>query len=219
VAWSARTQAFGQTAVDASASITNNLRFAGQYYDQETGLHYNWMRYYDPKIGRYLSSDPIGLAGGLNTFLYASANPLRYIDPTGLWGLGVSAGGTIETGAGSGFGAQASSGIGVFGGGSAGINTGGFTNSGAFAGTARPDQFVDGATVGLGGGIFITNAKCAKELLGSFDTWTLNLPIISFQYATDSKIWTGSFSIGRSFGFSVSRYKVTTTTVSGCECQ
>ena len=61
-----------------------NLRFAGQYFDTETGLHYNYFRDYEPATGRYLSSDPIGLAGGLNTFGYVSGNPLTYVDPKGL---------------------------------------------------------------------------------------------------------------------------------------
>jgi len=69
---------------DYDHDITVNLRFAGQYYDSETGLYYNWHRYYDPKTGRYISSDPIGLAGGLNTYTYALGNPLYWVDPSGL---------------------------------------------------------------------------------------------------------------------------------------
>jgi len=61
-----------------------NLRFPGQYYDQETGLNYNYYRDYDSATGRYISSDPIGLAGGINTYGYANQNPVSNIDPFGL---------------------------------------------------------------------------------------------------------------------------------------
>jgi RHS repeat-associated protein len=59
------------------------LRFQGQYFDEETGLHYNRFRYYDPDCGRFVSQDPIGLEGGSNLFLYAP-NPTNWIDPFGL---------------------------------------------------------------------------------------------------------------------------------------
>ncbi|WP_177170334.1 RHS repeat protein [Nitrosomonas marina] len=71
-----------------------NLRFAGQYFDAETQLHYNYFRDYEPATGRYISSDPIGLVGGVNTFGYALQNPLTYVDPDGkqticaIWPLG-----------------------------------------------------------------------------------------------------------------------------------
>jgi len=66
-----------------SGTFTFNLRFPGQYYDAETGLHYNYFRDYDPSLGRYVESDPIGLDGGINTYLYARANPIERIDPRG----------------------------------------------------------------------------------------------------------------------------------------
>ncbi len=84
VVWSAIYSSFGEAQVLADSVVTNNLRFAGQYYDQETGLHYNYHRYYDPSIGRYLTPDPIGLAGGLNLYSYVQNNPVNFIDPLGL---------------------------------------------------------------------------------------------------------------------------------------
>ncbi|UCV27889.1 RHS repeat-associated core domain-containing protein [Ferribacterium limneticum] len=63
--------------------LTLNVRFPGQYFDRESGLHYNWHRYYSPKIG-YISPDPIGLAGGPNPYTYANQNPLNRTDPKGL---------------------------------------------------------------------------------------------------------------------------------------
>ncbi len=60
------------------------LRFPGQYYDAETGTHYNYFRDYDPAIGRYEQSDPIGLPGGMNTYAYVNSAPLKYADSLGL---------------------------------------------------------------------------------------------------------------------------------------
>ena len=90
VVWSASYRAFGEASIGAGY-VTQNLRFPGQYYDEESGLHYNYHRYYDPGTGRYLTSDPIGLDGGINTYLYANANPIIHTDPLGLFpGLGDS---------------------------------------------------------------------------------------------------------------------------------
>ncbi|OCG69098.1 hypothetical protein A9G41_07090 [Gilliamella sp. Nev5-1] len=69
---------------DIDSLPDNPLRFQGQYYDEETGLHYNLNRYYDPFIGRYITQDPLGILGGLNSYQYAGSDPINWIDPLGL---------------------------------------------------------------------------------------------------------------------------------------
>ena len=81
--WSWDSDPFGTTAPQEFA-LAYNLRFPGQYFDAETGKHYNYYRDYDPSIGRYVESDPLGMRGGINTYGYVRAQPLRRKDPTGL---------------------------------------------------------------------------------------------------------------------------------------
>ncbi|UZE09708.1 RHS repeat protein [Pseudomonas sp. B21-053] len=83
IMWSAKYRAYGNLATLDIAEIDNPLRFQGQYFDAETGLHYNRHRYYNPGTGRYLTPDPIKLAGGLNNYQYVP-NPTGWVDPLGL---------------------------------------------------------------------------------------------------------------------------------------
>jgi RHS repeat-associated protein len=83
IVWSARYRAYGALALADIAEIDNPLRFQGQYFDAETGLHYNLNRYYDPGSGNFINQDPIGLSGGNNLYRYAP-NPVNWIDPLGL---------------------------------------------------------------------------------------------------------------------------------------
>ena len=83
VAWKASYTPFGKAEISIE-TVENPFRFPGQYYDRETGLHYNYFRYYNPGTGRYITPDPIGLAGGINLFAYAANNSVNWIDPRGL---------------------------------------------------------------------------------------------------------------------------------------
>ena len=99
--WSWVAEPFGNSAPVTSptglAAVELNLRFPGQYFDAETGLSYNWHRDYDASLGRYTQSDPIGLAGGINTYAYSENNPVSFSDPKGLvtwkgWAKSISLG-------------------------------------------------------------------------------------------------------------------------------
>lgn len=83
--WQARLSPYGAAMVTAPNGLTLNLRFPGHYFDPSIGLHYNRFRYYDPMLSRFLQSDPIGIAGGLNVYAYP-ANPLTRVDVRGLTG-------------------------------------------------------------------------------------------------------------------------------------
>lgn len=100
VVWQWNGDAYGETLasedIDGDGSIvTINLRFPGQYFDQETKFHYNWNRYYDPRIGRYITTDPIGVILELpgkrpninHLYVYSENNPINDTDPSGLMGL------------------------------------------------------------------------------------------------------------------------------------
>uniref|UniRef100_UPI0028EB92DD RHS repeat domain-containing protein n=1 Tax=Pseudomonas grimontii TaxID=129847 RepID=UPI0028EB92DD len=83
IVWSAHYRAYGQISRLDKGTIDNPLRFQGQYFDQESGLHYNRHRYYNPDIGCYLTPDPVKLAGGINVYQYVP-NPTGWVDPLGL---------------------------------------------------------------------------------------------------------------------------------------
>ena len=103
VVWTAEYDPFGKATVNEDSdgdgnSVTFNLRFSGQYYDSETGMHYNYFRYYDPNTGRYITADPVRLAGGMNLFAYVGNDPISYIDPHGLGRVGAGFKNRIELG-------------------------------------------------------------------------------------------------------------------------
>lgn len=89
IVWQWLDKPFGDSPVNQDpdgdgVAFEYNLRFPGQYFDKETGLYYNYFRYYDPQTGRYITSDPIGLVGGINSYGYVGGNPVSYADPQGL---------------------------------------------------------------------------------------------------------------------------------------
>lgn len=84
VAWRKDYQPFGLSSDRGENAFEIGSRFPGQYFDSETGLHYNYFRDYDPTLGRYIESDPIGLRGGINTYAYVGGNPVNAYDPNGL---------------------------------------------------------------------------------------------------------------------------------------
>ncbi|WP_444929710.1 RHS repeat domain-containing protein [Microbulbifer sp. SSSA002] len=83
VVWSVAYKSYGNIALAHKSQIEQSIRFQGQYFDEETGLHYNRFRYYDPEVGEFTQQDPVGLLGGSNSYQYVP-NPVEWVDPSGL---------------------------------------------------------------------------------------------------------------------------------------
>ncbi len=197
--------------------------FTGREFDQESDIHYFRRRYLDPQIGRFLGEDPTRVFGAdANPYRYVSNIPILQVDPFGLWGVGVTAGGSVEGGVVVGSGATVSGGVGVFGGGSQGINTGGYVSGGAYSGTpgnnvgypggqnVQTGNGVIGGYAGVGVGGFITNATSACQLSGPFSTWSINTPWGSAQFGYSDGTWIGSITVGPGIGGGVSGYPTNT---------
>lgn len=101
-AWTASNAPFDRVSTNAITIGAFNIGYPGQYFDKETGLWYNWNRYFDGSIGRYTQSDPIGLAGGLNTYSYVGNSPIGFFDPNGLWTVNGGWGANVTLGQGGG---------------------------------------------------------------------------------------------------------------------
>ncbi|MFO0691379.1 MAG: RHS repeat-associated core domain-containing protein [Myxococcota bacterium] len=139
-----------------SQQFVLDMRFPGQLWDAETGLHYNWHRYYDPSIGRYVSADPLGQLSEFNLYSYAQDDPTRFIDPTGEWGIAGAVLGAVSGGVG------------------AAITSGGDPTSiiagagvGAFVGFLIPNPM---ASNSIGAAIGSAGASALGQVVGNFLT-------------------------------------------------
>jgi RHS repeat-associated protein len=207
VVWSARYDSFGLATVGVE-TVKNNLRFPGQYFDQETGLHYNWHRFYDPETGRYVSADPIGLDGGINLYAYVENDPVNWVDPWGLLAIGVSAGGGSGIGTGSN-----SSGTPNYGSASTGVVFGSSTEGGSAAAIYPSTDLgnIFGGNIGAGIQLDIYGGN-VEEMDGKGVGGTLFLGLGSITVSKDqSKNWGVSISLGgKGWGFGVAFHQTKT---------
>ncbi len=149
--------AFGS--IQSGNTLSQPYAFTGREYDSETGLYYYRARYYDPLIGRFISKDPIGFAGGINKYVYVGNSPVTYIDPLGLLNLIGGVGGTLVGVTG------AEGSVGVV------VNTNGGLNNIGFTGSA-----------GIGGGLNVSSDVYAGFVTGNISNvsgQTLNINLVA----------------------------------------
>ena len=174
IAWAAEYKAWGlayeaMSKAGKAAGLKQPIRFQGQYFDHETGLHYNRHRYYDPHSGRFVSKDPIGLRGGINLHGYVS-NPNMQIDILGLSGCTI--------------GAAIGMGIGVVAAGAGDVATGGINIP------ANPQEVAAAGVIGCAAGTAIDNtveairkykSKCMAPTIGNVRAVCMESNVFTLQ--------------------------------------
>jgi RHS repeat-associated protein len=205
----------------------NRMQFSSWPADP-SGISHAPLRDYDSALPGWLTPDPIGEAGGINLYGFVGNNPINYVDPYGLWGLGFLGGGSAETGVVYGGGGTMVAGGGLFGKGLRPSGTETFLSGGAFVGgpglakKAPKDcpqkPWALGGFAGAGLGPFITNAKNTGYgpggLAGPFKQWNLNAGIgpiqFSASFAYNGGTWIGSITAGPGLGLNASGYPTET---------
>jgi len=211
IQWQASYEPFGTT-TSVSGTITQNLRFPGQYFDVESGWNHNGFRDYLPALGRYAEPDPLGrLGSGNDLYAYADDNPANLIDPLGLCAAMISAQNNKQVCSSGGDPSwYPASGAFV----AAGEYTNGVTNQvsyqptvGRFLAMFNPGQgtytsdtsetyLAGGFYAGVGAGLMISNANNISQLQLTNSTYTISTPWLSISWSTGGGVWEGQATLG-----------------------
>ena len=184
IVWRWQSDAFGvgnaELDPDGDGQQVNiNLRFAGQYFDEESELFYNYHRYYDPNTGRYNQSDPIGLGGGVNSYAYVSNNPLSNTDPLGLFLFAFDGTGNDDSNL-IGWGADAKTNVSFLRTYHDGFNPGESYYQAGVA-TGGLIDYVAGIATGLGSRKRVNNALDKLDTLIQKSTWNRIIDVVGFS--------------------------------------